>query len=54
MDFTKFSEENFDLKKWINGTFVAQKETNQNAEVESSSLFYFSEYSYNFLFANFI
>lgn len=33
MDFTKFSDDNFDLKTWINGAFVAQKETNQNAEV---------------------
>ena len=33
MDFTKFSDEDFDLKNWINGTFVAQKDTNQNAEV---------------------
>ena len=35
MDFTKFSDDNFDLKTWINGTFVAQKETNQNAEVKN-------------------
>ena len=33
MDFTKFSDENFDLKDWINGAFVSQKETNQNQEV---------------------
>jgi hypothetical protein len=34
MDFTKFSDENFDLKDWINGAFTSQKETNQNLEVE--------------------
>lgn len=34
MDFTKFSDENFDLKDWINAAFVSQKETNQNQEVD--------------------
>lgn len=33
MDFTKFSDENFDLKNWINSVFVTQKDTNQNVEV---------------------
>ena len=33
MDFSKFSDENFDLKKWINGSFSAQKDTSQNLEV---------------------
>ena len=33
MDFTKFSDENFDLKNWINAVFVTQKDTNQNVEV---------------------
>jgi hypothetical protein len=33
MDFSKFSDADFDLKDWINGAFRAQKETNQNAEV---------------------
>ncbi len=33
MDFTKFSDENFDLKDWINNAFVSQKESNQNQEV---------------------
>ena len=33
MNFTKFSDKNFDLKNWINGAFVSQKDTNQNAEV---------------------
>lgn len=41
MDLTKFSEENFDLKKWINGTFVAQKDTNQNAEVTNTYFFHY-------------
>jgi hypothetical protein len=33
MDFTKFSDEDFDLKNWINAVFVTQKDTNQNVEV---------------------
>ncbi len=33
MDFSKFSDEDFDIKEWINSTFTAQKDTNQNAEV---------------------
>lgn len=33
MDFSKFSDENFDIKDWINGAFKAQKETSQNTEV---------------------
>ena len=41
MDFTKFSDENFDLKDWINGAFVSQKESNQNQEV-STIIFYSS------------
>jgi hypothetical protein len=32
MDFTKFSDDNFDLKSWINSAFVSQKDTNQNQE----------------------
>lgn len=32
MDFTRFSDENFDLKDWINGAFKTQKDTNQNLE----------------------
>ncbi len=35
MNFTKFSDENFDLKNWINAVFVTQKDTNQNAEVNT-------------------
>ena len=38
MDFTKFSDENFDLKDWINAAFVSQKETNQNQEVDFNIL----------------
>lgn len=38
MDFTKFSDDNFDLKTWINGASAAQKETNQNAEVTIKKL----------------
>jgi hypothetical protein len=33
MDFTKFSDQNFDLKHWINNVFISQKDSNQNAEV---------------------
>lgn len=33
MDFTKFSDDNFDLKEWINGAFQSQKDSNQNTEV---------------------
>jgi hypothetical protein len=33
MDFTKFSDENFDLKDWINAVFDSQKDANQNLEV---------------------
>lgn len=33
MDFSKFSDDNFDMKDWINGAFKTQKESNQNAEV---------------------
>ena len=34
MDFSKFSDDNFDLKDWINGAFKTQKDTNQqNTEV---------------------
>lgn len=32
MDFKKFSDDNFDLKSWINTAFVSQKETNQNVD----------------------
>jgi hypothetical protein len=32
MDFTKFSDDNFDLKSWINAAFVSQKDTNQNQD----------------------
>ncbi len=35
MDFTKFSEENFDLKDWINAVFDSQKDANQNLEVQT-------------------
>ena len=40
MDFTKFSDDNFDLKNWINAVFVTQKDTHQNAEVINSLFFY--------------
>ncbi|CAF0719641.1 unnamed protein product [Brachionus calyciflorus] len=32
MDFTKFSDENFDLKDWINNAFQSQIDPNQNTE----------------------
>lgn len=38
MDFTKFSDENFDLKDWINGAFVSQRDTNQNTEQFAATL----------------
>ena len=40
MDFTKFSDENFDLKNWINAVFVTQKDTNQNVEVRPFNFAY--------------
>jgi len=39
MDFTKFSDDNFDLKNWINAVFVTQKDTHQNAEVIKFTFF---------------
>ncbi len=32
MDFSRFSDDNFDLKTWINAAFKTQKDTNQNQE----------------------
>ncbi len=32
MDFTKFSDDDFDLKSWINAAFVSQKDTQQNLD----------------------
>jgi hypothetical protein len=51
MDFTKFSDDNFDLKEWINSAFVSQKETNQNQEVGSLFFtnFFFAPYKCLFL-----
>jgi hypothetical protein len=36
MDFTKFSDDNFDLKEWINGALQSHKDSNQNTEVDLS------------------
>ncbi len=46
MDFTKFSDENFDLKNWINAVFITQKDTNQNAEVNISNFSYINKFIY--------
>jgi len=51
MDFTKFSDENFDLKDWINAAFVSQKETNQNQEVKHHFL-KFEILTFNSFFLN--
>lgn len=33
MDFTKFSDDNFDLKEWINFAFQTQKDSDHSTEV---------------------